>query len=356
MCSMYDGLEQSVCEGEDVIPSIDFSAAEGSKEERIQLASDIVKALQDVGFLYLDNVKNIDPMELRKAIEWFFYSLPPEERLKVTKKQWNPNGTNVYRGFFPAQGAVSHKESLEIGKEMAPDHPDVRKYVLYEPNLWPNEDGQNGKYPAFPGFRAMVTKYYDSISKVALDIIRLISIGLGLEENYFEELFRPNPLSTLRFLHYPPRNEPPPPDALVDGVLLQCEAHSDTPILTLLGTFEFRGLQILSKDGEWISVEPKQHSLIMNVGDTLVQMTKGHLKATVHRVAVQDPEKGRFSVPFFLEPDYRANIGKFLNNDEVKEKALNYYGPWVIHEMAIVKKYVEQKDADWGNYMEIDFD
>ena len=110
----------------------------------------LVKALEEVCFIYLDGVDGLDLQLLRRSTEWFF-SLPAREKLAVTKDHWNPESPNVYRGFFPAQGAVSHKESLEIGIDsLSPSDPDVQKFML---NLWPNENGVID-FEAFPNFRA----------------------------------------------------------------------------------------------------------------------------------------------------------------------------------------------------------
>ena len=48
------------------------------------------------------------------------------------------------------------------------------------------------------------------------------------------------PLSTLRLLHYPPRDKDIPAMAKEDDVVIQCAAHSDTTFTTILATFENR--------------------------------------------------------------------------------------------------------------------
>lgn len=337
------------------IPVIDLSRARCGEPDgtRSDVAAQLVKALEEVGFIYLDGVDGgPDWAELRRAADWFF-SLPAGEKMAVTKKQWNPQSPNIYRGRFPAQGAVSHKEALEIGIDsLSYQDPDVERFVLYEPNLWPNEEGGDGFEP-FPNFRATLVHYFETMSQTALDVIRLIATGLGLDEHHFDELFLVKPLSTLRLLHYPPRDGPPPPEAFDGDAVLQCEAHCDNTILTILCTFEFGGLQVLTQDGRWCDIPPRANSLVMNIGKMLSHMSRGRLKATVHRVKVTDPDRARFSMPFFLEPRYQADIGKFLpqENGSVDEGCMRYYGPWLIRNMS---GYVEYKDVDFGNYMDVD--
>ena len=94
-----------------VIPSLDFSKA---KTHRQELASQLTRALEGVGFPYIDNVEGFDPDELLRDTKWFF-SLPLEERLATAPKQWNPASKNTYRGYFPiVPGRVDNKEGLEI--------------------------------------------------------------------------------------------------------------------------------------------------------------------------------------------------------------------------------------------------
>jgi isopenicillin N synthase-like dioxygenase len=65
------------------------------------------------------------------------------------------------------------------------------------------------------------------------------------------------------------------------------------------------GLQILGKNGQWISVTAKPDQLIVNVGDMLARLTNDRLKSTVHRV-VNPPRElmkyPRYSIPFFMHP------------------------------------------------------
>ena len=90
------------------------------------------------------------------------------------------------------------------------------------------------------------------------------------------------PLSTLRLLHYPPRDKDIPALAKEDDVVIQCAAHSDTTFTTILATFENRGLEILDSDRKWVEVEPRPHSLVVNIGDLLSKMSRNRFKAMHH--------------------------------------------------------------------------
>lgn len=65
------------------------------------------------------------------------------------------------------------------------------------------------------------------------------------------------------------------------------------------------GLEILSKQNEWLPVKAGPDEIVVNVGDMLQRLTNDRLKSTTHRV-VNPPRElwhtSRYSIPFFLHP------------------------------------------------------
>ena len=72
------------------VPIIDFSLPDRKEKSR-----QIMDAMETVGFLSVDNVPNYDEKELRKYTDWFF-ALPHEKKLKVARKKYNPESSQVY--------------------------------------------------------------------------------------------------------------------------------------------------------------------------------------------------------------------------------------------------------------------
>ena len=217
---------------------------------------------------------------------------------------------------------------------------------MYEPNAWPPET-----LPGAVDFKKFMQCYHNSMMKVTLQISRLIAIGLGKKENYFDKLFVTKPLSTLRLMHYPPREGSIPEVAIKVGITLTCLEHTDSNFITLLSTFQNAGLQI-QQDGKWIDVEVRPNSLVMNTGETLTKTAGDRFKATIHRVV--DHGEQRYSVPFFMEPNYFSDIGKYenenRNNVDVNgdDEGCIIYGPWVAKRMKEKKfialpSYTQQK-------------
>ncbi|XP_050703570.1 uncharacterized protein LOC126989063 [Eriocheir sinensis] len=127
-------------EEEKVLPVIDLSLAKG--HTRAGLVKELHEALTTVGFIYLKNVDGYDEEALLRHSKWFF-SLPMEQRMAISKKSFNPKCSNEYRGYFPViPGAVSHKEAFEIGPKQGKPKEGLisleEKFII-EDNQWPLE-------------------------------------------------------------------------------------------------------------------------------------------------------------------------------------------------------------------------
>ena len=127
--------------------------------------------------------------------------------------------------------------------------------------------------------------------------MQAIAIHLKLDENYFDDYVH-NGNSILRAIHYPPIITEP-------QSALRAEQHEDINLITLLIGASADGLQILTKQKEWIAVTSLPDQIVVNVGDMLQRLTNNKLCSTTHRVV--NPSRdlwhtSRFSIPFFLHP------------------------------------------------------
>ena len=87
----------------------------------------------------------------------------------------------------------------------------------------------------------------------------------------------------------------------------RCGEHSDYGTITFLFQDKLGGLEVKGVDGKWISADPIDGAIIVNVGDLLEAMTSGRYPATRHRVVIPEEEKRRKtlrqSIAFFIHPD-----------------------------------------------------
>ena len=86
---------------------------------------------------------------------------------------------------------------------------------------------------------------------------------------------------------------------------VRAAAHGDINLITLLMGASAAGLEILSKNNNWVPVTALPGQLVVNVGDMLERLTNKRLRSTIHRVvnpAGADLSSSRYSIPFFMHP------------------------------------------------------
>jgi len=220
-----------------------------------------------------------------------FFAWPEAE-----KRRYHIAGGGGARGYTPfgietAKGAVHHdlKEFWHVGRELAPGHP-YQHYMA--DNIW--IDG-------LPGFRETSLEMFETFDRTGRRLLTAIARVLGLAPDFFEDKVQLGN-SVLRVIHYPPM--PPQPTESV-----RAGAHEDINVITLLLGAEEPGLQVLTRQGEWLAANPAPGSMVVNVGDMLQRLTNGVLPSTTHRVvnpASDRARHARFSMPFFLHfnPDF----------------------------------------------------
>lgn len=126
-----------------------------------------------------------------------------------------------------------------------------------------------------------------------------LSLDLGLPEQFFEQHLD-NPIATLRLLHYP---------ASAGQVRRRdggAGAHTDYGNITLLATDGVSGLEVLTRQGEWIDAPSIPGAFICNIGDCLMRWSNDTYVSTAHRV--RPPERERYSIAFFLEVNPDSQI------------------------------------------------
>ena len=271
------------------IPVVDMGAANADS----QIAAAIAKACREDGFFYLTG-HGIAPEKIAatfKAIKRFF-GQPLEEKNQYHIRHSHPH----QRGYVPifeenlGDGEeADHKESFDLGVDLAADHPDVLAGKPFSaPNVWPDT----------PSFKDVIEDYHQEMIDLGHLLVRLTAIGLNLDEDYFDDAMR-EPVANLRLLHYPASKKA--------SNIVGCGPHSDYGFMTVLAQEGVGGLEVEGENGTWIPVEPMPGALVVNLGDLLTRWTGGVYRARRHRVA-DTGEQERYSIPFFLDPNVDAII------------------------------------------------
>lgn len=95
---------------------------------------------------------------------------------------------------------------------------------------------------------------------------------------------------------------------------------------------------------QWISVPSTPDSYTINVADFLMRWTNGVYRSTIHRVVNRDPQKGRYSVPFFFSINYDEEV-ETLPSCMGGDKGESKYPPIKAGEYALERLRVTLKEA-----------
>ncbi len=277
------------------IPLVDLQQfTHGNAEEKAAFVQALGDAFHTIGFV---GVKNHGvPQSL---IDRFyseskaFFALP-----EAVKGKYEIEGLAGQRGFtsfgkeHAKQSEVADlKEFFQIGQEV--EVSDELK-ARYPDNVHVQEA---------PDFTQTGIELYRAFEKAGSELLRAIAIHLDLGADYFDDKIEKGN-SILRSIFYPPITREP-------ASAIRAEQHEDINLITLLVGASAGGLQLYTKDEEWVDIVPGDDEIVINVGDMLQRLTNNYLKSTTHRV-VNPPRESwhlpRLSIPFFLHPKSEMDL------------------------------------------------
>ncbi|RBP52853.1 isopenicillin N synthase family dioxygenase [Arenicella xantha] len=228
----------------------------------------------------------IDPEQIRNAFAaaQAFFALPVEK-----KTRYETDAVGRSRGYVPFGTEKAKDSEFSDLKEFYHVGREVAGIAHLAPNVWPAE---------ITAFRSSFESLFTSLDDLAHRLLQVFALSLELPQDYFDTRVNHGE-ALLRILHYPP---------ILDGNVpnLRAAAHEDINLLTLLVGSEQEGLEVLSRQGEWVPISMIKGTIICNVGDMLQRLSNGTLPSTTHRVVNPQGDKAkssRYSIPFFMHPN-----------------------------------------------------
>ena len=266
----------------------------GDPQLKQAFVNQLGRAYEEVGFVAVKNHGISDELiaDLYKYVQQFF-SMPIDKKRK-----------------YEVPGLAGQRGYTSFGKEHAKgsDAPDLKEFFQYG-QVVDDNDPVKKEYPDnvqvqdVPQFNPTFQKAYRAFEKSGKALLQAIALYLGLDEYYFDKHIH-NGNSILRAIHYPPITSEP-------KSAIRAEQHEDINLITLLVGASADGLQILTRQNEWVGVTSLPEQIVVNVGDMLQRLTNNKLKSTTHRVVNPAREMwhtSRFSIPFFLHPRSDMNL------------------------------------------------
>ena len=248
----------------DEILEVDLLAFEsGDADARKAVVDGVMRSLA-TGFVYVGHDVSEDLIDTAYELLERFFTLPAETKAQSVAP--GTHGQTGYTGLLVETAATADvadwKEMLNWARDVPLGHPLRTRYPhRYHDQVLPEA--------AVPGITEVLNTFHDAIFDLQRRILRIIAVGIGAHEAYFEKMLVDG--STLsRAIHYPPMDSAP------DAPHVWAGEHADINLITALPRATAAGLQVKLKDeGRWIDAVAPEGRAIINTGLMLEVITNG---------------------------------------------------------------------------------
>ena len=269
------------------IPTVDLNDyTSGDAAARSRLIETLGQGLSEFGFLNVEG-HGIDSSLIRGTYDLWkrFFELPDEVKRRYAGVEGGARGYTPFGVEHAKDNPLPDlKEFWHIGQEPPEGHPYRQEYPE---NVWPAE---------IPEIRQPTQRLYSSLERVAENLLRALAEYFNMPRDTFASMMTVGN-SILRVIHYPPVR----PD---QAPAVRAAAHEDINLITLLCEATDSGLEILTRQGEWMAVETGPGQIVVDAGDMLSRFTNEVVPAATHRVVnpAENAARDRYSMPFFVHP------------------------------------------------------
>lgn len=223
------------------------------------------------GFVYTSSDLPVDLLDTAYGLLQRFFALEAD-----TKRRFRAPGASGQTGYtevlVETAAGCEHpdwKEMLNWSAPLPAGHPlRVRFPAFYPEQVLPEA--------AVPGITAVLGEFHRAIADLQRRFLRVIAVGMGCGEGFFEEMVREAPTLT-RALRYPPMAQAP-----AEGHVWAA-AHGDINLITALPRATGPGLQVRVA-GQWVAAAPPEGRVIINTGLMLERLSNGRIPTGWHRV------------------------------------------------------------------------
>ncbi|KAJ6388653.1 hypothetical protein OIU77_027082 [Salix suchowensis] len=271
--------------------SVELPVLDLSQPVNLSFLSSLSQACQEWGFFYVTNhgiPRNLfgKVCSLSKHI----FSLPLDSKLKV-------GPSSCLKTYTPHFIASPYFESLIVS---GPDFLASAKRSADE--LFCQQDFE---------FSEILQEYGNKMIELSKRIIEVLvmTLGDGCDKKFCESEFS-NCHGYFRVVNYSPPQDVE--EREVEGLGM----HTDMSCITIVYQDDTGGLQIRSKEGEWLDIPPCEDFLVVNIGDLMQAWSNGRLRSSEHRVVLKRLVNRRSLAFFWCFEDEKV----ILAPDEVVEK------------------------------------
>lgn len=286
------------------VPIVDLEAwRTADVEDRAALAEIIDGVLRTTGVFLLAG--HGVPAELTARMRTtgrVFFDLPWEQKEPHAVQRPHDNG---WRGLGKQQGAATGgtggAPDLHEAFHIGPNHrtgDDAFDALYFPANKWPAE---------LPELRETALAYTGHMTRVAGSVMEMLAEVLGLESSFFtSRCVRATWTQSVNW--YPSLETVGEP---AEGQM-RVGPHTDFGTITLLDRQQAgSGLEVWNEEDGWFAPPFVEGTLVVNLGDLMIQWTDGRWRSLRHRVlapSASAPQEELVSLVYFLDTDPEAEI------------------------------------------------
>jgi isopenicillin N synthase-like dioxygenase len=281
------------------VPCVDVRQyTEGHKADKQQFVKLFGNGLREFGFVVVEG-HQVSPQLIANAYAKIkaFFDLSSE--IKAKYEVAGGMGQRGYTSFGKEHAKTSAKGDLKEFWHVGREHfENAALQKIYAPNLWPDTHVAD--------FRKVTLELYQQLDAFAATLLEATSEFLGLGRYVLPNMVKDGN-SIIRALHYPPIA-----DEHYRSGAVRAAAHEDINFITILCEATQSGLEILTRDGQWLPIEVGPGQMVVDSGDMLSRICNDVIPSTTHRVV--NPPNGknvsRYSMPFFVHayPTCELNV------------------------------------------------
>jgi isopenicillin N synthase-like dioxygenase len=295
-CDKCSKGKENTSDALSTIPCFDLEKIHsGSKEEKDELIRQFGDGLRDIGFVAI-KAPGLRPHK-DKAIATMKKYFAQDEATKM--EDWHHN--NGQTGYsFNGNETAAGAPAADLKEHF---------FVLSELASWPKK---------IPEFENVMKEYHGELKSYAKTVTTALLEYLGESEALASKLSDEG-THMLRLAYYPSRKEGDDPSAV------WAAAHQDLNAITLLPRPSRSGLQLKTKNGEWLSVLCPEDHILINCGDQISYKTAGHIVGTEHQVINDNPgdQSPRFSTIMFAGFPLEYSLSPFKESARRATKNLS---------------------------------
>ncbi|EOA39118.1 hypothetical protein CARUB_v10011908mg [Capsella rubella] len=279
---------ESILKTTSKVPILDFTSQQDLKPNTSawrSISREACEALEEYGCfvaVYDGVTQKLEDNVFAAAKDLFH--LPTETKMKNVNEK-------PYHGYVGQMPIIPLHEGLGI--DYVTNKEDAQRFTNL---MWPQGNDQ---------FCKTIHSFSNAVAELDKLVVRMIFENYGVEKHYESHVGSKTYL--LKFLMYLA-----PPESISMPAFPQ---HTDKTFLTILHQNDVNGLEVKSKDGEWISLQLPLKSYVVMAGDISMGWSNDRIRSCVHRVTMEG-DKVRYSIGLFSFLTGLVSIPEELVDDE----------------------------------------